>query len=212
MRKKVTPEQVRDRMILKGYTNKFFIAAVLANIRKESNFELIEENLNYGNTSNERIRKIFGARVSRVSDAELNTIKRDPQRFAELIYGNQTSIGRGMGNTEPGDGWKYRGRGLIQLTGKANYERFGRKLGVDLVQNPDLLLENENLSIDVVLEFLADSFRLLRFRTEPATIDEAVRSVTAAIAGSPAFLNSVYGKELLNKVKNYAEEYLKTIL
>ncbi|MCX8008394.1 MAG: hypothetical protein N3A54_01685 [Patescibacteria group bacterium] len=208
MRKKITPEQIRDRMILKGYTNKFLIAAVLANIKKESNFELIEENLNYGNTSNERIRKIFGSRVAMLSDAELNMIKRDPQKFAEVIYGHQTSIGKAMGNTEPGDGWKYRGRGLIQLTGKFNYDFFGKKLGVDLVGNPDLLLTNENIAIDVALEFIKESFRMLRFNMNPATLEEAVRNTTAAIAGSVSFLNTAYGKELIEKVRKYAEEYI----
>lgn len=206
--KKLDPNKIRERLAFKGINNKYLMAAILANIKKESNFQLQEENLNYGNTSNERIRKIFGQRVAALSDEELNQVKRDPEKFAEVVYGHTTKIGKGMGNTEPGDGWKYRGRGLIQLTGKYNYKYFGEKLGIDLVNDPDLLLTNEDVAIDVVAEYIKRSFELMRFSLNPASLDEAIYSVTAAIAGSSLFLNSKYGQELVAKVTNYSKEFM----
>lgn len=208
-KKRLTVNTIKDRLQLKGITNPYLIAAILANIKKESDFYLIEENLNYRNTSNERIRKIFGTRLSRFTDHQLNEIKGNPEKFAEAVYGKDTSVGKAMKNLEEGDGWKYRGRGLIQLTGKSNYEYFGKKLGIDLVGNPDLLLTNEGIAIDVVIEYIKKTFSMMRLSLEPSSLDEAVYSVTAAIAGSVSFINSKYGQELLNKVKRYASEFMQ---
>ena len=60
---------------------------------------------------------------------------RQPQALAERVYGLR------LGNTQPGDGWRYRGRGPIMVTGKANYAALSAVLGIDLVEHPDRLLE-----------------------------------------------------------------------
>ena len=57
---------------------------------------------------------------------------------AQLRYEPPAVLAKNMGNTEPGDGQRYRGRGLITIVGRANYKRFGDALGVDLVGSPEL--------------------------------------------------------------------------
>jgi putative chitinase len=75
-----------------------------------------------------------------VPTAVANSIAGKPEFIANLVYSSRM----GNGPAESGEGWKFRGRGLKQLTGKDNYARCGHALGLDLVSNPDLLLEPIN--------------------------------------------------------------------
>lgn len=72
-----------------------------------------------------------------IPTAVANSIAGKPELIANMVY----SARMGNGPAESGEGWKYRGRGLKQLTGKDNYARCSRDLNIDIVNNPDLLLE-----------------------------------------------------------------------
>ena len=104
------------------------IAAFIAQVGHESGqLTRLAENLNY---SVDALRRNWPSRF----DVELaSAVARKPEQIANIAYGNR------MGNTAPGDGWKYRGRGLIQITGKNNYRACGEALGLDLIAQPELL-------------------------------------------------------------------------
>lgn len=103
----------------------------------------ITENLNY---SADGLLKTFPAYFSR---AMAINYAYKPQAIANKVYANR--MGNGAEST--GDGWKYRGRGYIQLTGRANYRLYGQKLGLDLENNPDLALEPKVAAKILVLYF-----------------------------------------------------------
>lgn len=108
--------------------NKRRIAAFLANLAHESgSLRLVEENLNY---SARRLMQVFPRHFRGRNVWAYNY---HPEMIANVVYSSRM----GNGDSRSGDGWRYRGRGFIQLTGKANYEAAGKALGVDLVKDPD---------------------------------------------------------------------------
>jgi predicted chitinase len=128
-----------DYMDEMGIRNPYTQIGILSVIGKESGFKPQNEDC-YGGTSNDRIRKLFGTRVPK-NDKELNELKSNCEKFFDAVYGPdaQDEIGWNTGNTNKGDGYKYRGRGFNQITFKNTYARIGSYIGEDLVSNPDIL-------------------------------------------------------------------------
>jgi putative chitinase len=105
------------------------VAAFMAQTCHESgNYKNLEENLNYGW---EGLRKTFPRYFP--TDALAKQYERKPEAIANRVYDDANRINK-MGNTAPGDGWKYRGRGIIQLTGKNNYLAFAADMGMTIDQ------------------------------------------------------------------------------
>lgn len=127
-----------------GVTDKKELAIMLANTHHETGgFKNVEENLRY---KPQTLMKLWPHRFPTMEKAS-QVASGGPVVVANTIYGNR------MGNEQPGDGWKYRGRGFIQLTGKENYTRASKALGVDLVDDPDQVAEDPTMAAASALYF-----------------------------------------------------------
>jgi putative chitinase len=102
---------------------------------ESANFKVLEENLNYRAAT---LLKLFPRTAKRTwgfTPEEATAYERQPKKIANRIYGNR------MNNRDEasGDGFRFRGRGILQLTGAANYHHSSKALGVDFIMEPDLV-------------------------------------------------------------------------
>lgn len=132
-----------------GITNLYTQAAILSVISKESNF-IWQAEKSYRTTSNTRIREIFKV-LAKLNDTQLNALKNNDVLFFNTVYGGK------FGNAT-NEGYLYRGRGPNQLTFKGNYASIGKRIGVDLVKYPDLLITDANVAAKAVVDFFVREF------------------------------------------------------
>ncbi|MEL7539280.1 MAG: SH3 domain-containing protein [Pseudomonadota bacterium] len=117
----------------------------MAQLAHESaHFTAMEENLNY---STQGLMKIFRSKFR--DEAEAASYARQPEKIANRVYANRI----GNGDEASGDGWRYRGRGFIQLTGRANYRSIGGRLGLDLENDPDVVAANPVIALQVAANY-----------------------------------------------------------
>jgi putative chitinase len=116
------------------------IAAFIAQCGHESGgWRTFSENLNY---SAKALDAVFGKYFVRAG-RNAEEYARQPEKIANVVYANRMD----NGDSGSGDGWRYRGRGPIQLTGKANYKSFAGDMGVDVINNPDLVAEDKTVAL-----------------------------------------------------------------
>lgn len=151
-------------------TNNLRLAHFLSQCSHESGgFTTVSENLNY---SADGLLKIFG-RYFTTELAKSYAFK--PEMIASRVYGNRI----GNGDESSKEGWKFRGRGYVQLTGKENYMRFSKFIGEDCVLNPDLVANKYPLAS---AGYFFDSNKLWPICDLGAT-DEVVTQVTRRVNG-----------------------------
>lgn len=110
------------------------VAMFFAQTGHESNdFNSLSENLNY---SWQRLRQVFPRYFK--TDAIAKEYHRNPEKIANRVYDDALRSSK-LGNTQPCDGWRFRGRGIVQLTGRDNYTAFGKSVGLTAEQAADYL-------------------------------------------------------------------------
>lgn len=152
-----------------GITDPEEIAMILGQVAEESGgFKSIEENLNY---RADRMIAVWPGRFKSRPDFARKLAAAGPEAIANEIYGGR------MGNTEPGDGWKYRGRGYIQLTGKDNYKAIGDYLGIDLVNNPDLVTSSPEMAAKTAIGWWMVNAKRVRGIAQRGNVREVTRAI-----------------------------------
>ena len=164
-------KSIKDACAKLGVTNPYQIATMLGVAGGESAWKTVSEGFNY---KADRLLQVFPS-VFKGDAALAQQYAGNPNNsLPEFLYGNTTSKGKGLGNTQPGDGGKFIGRGYIQLTGRGNYTKFSNLLyekklvtsAAALLDNPEMVNDPSIAGAIVVLYFLSHP-RLKTLNTNP---------------------------------------------
>ena len=164
-----------------GITEPKELANFMGQVQHESqNFSRLEENLNY---SGSRLYDVFRDRNG-LTAAKAQELAKIPDRaerqqaIAEQVYGGQEGKAK-LGNTEPGDGYTFRGRGYMQLTGRYNYTAHGKAAGIDLVNHPELAADPGNAEKLAVQYWNTTVHGNVQARTDVAMAGSIINTGTA---------------------------------
>ena len=147
-------------------------------MHESGGFKFLRENLNYS------AKALMNTWPSRFPDADTaEKFERQPEKIANKVYSGR------MGNTEDGDGAKYIGRGLIQLTGKDNYKAFGEAIGEDLVANPQLVEEPRYAALSAGWFFNKRNLNALADVMDIETMSKRINGGTIGMADRIAKIN-----------------------
>lgn len=163
---------VEDTLIKFNINNVLRISHFLAQVMHESmDFRFTEENLNY---SAKALRKVFPKYFP--NDEIAQQYSHQPQKIANRVYANRG----GNGDESSGDGWKFRGRGDIQITFRNNYKSLGDFLEIDLINNPDLVAKPKYARLSAGFYWDINKLNLI---ADKGDTDEIVKKITKKING-----------------------------
>ena len=174
--RKLAEQLIIREMLKQGFTDPRMIAEVLALSNYETGgYTRTVENMKYSDP--QRLLKLF-KEVTTLQQAQ-QLVAAGPVAIGNTVYGG--AKGKSLGNNEDGDGYKFRGRGLFQHTGKSNYEQLSQALGIDLVSNPEKLSEDPNIMAAAAVEFFKKS-KLLQSIGDDGNFGRAARGLNGGNA------------------------------
>jgi predicted chitinase len=163
-----------------GYFDYDEMRQLMGQLEGESRFHPKSEDLRY---SPGRFSEVFRVPLEKATEI----VRQGPEAIANFAYASKN------GNKEPGDGYRYRGRGYVQLTGRANYQEMGNAIGVDLVSNPELANE----------PYLAARIAAEYYRTKRDKYGKDLRSA----AGATRATGPRMGHKATQDRSNFANKY-----
>lgn len=165
---------LKEKLPEYGITTEKRVASFLSQVGHESrNFTQIRENLNY--QSSDRIRKVFGNRFVD-SSVRPSDLVGNPEKTANFVYSDML----GNGPPESGDGWKFRGGGLMQLTGRNNYEAFAKSQGITADQASNFVETKEGALVSALWFWKRND---LNSQTDHGGIEQVTQTINGGQIG-----------------------------
>ncbi|MEK6406885.1 MAG: peptidoglycan-binding protein [Acidobacteriota bacterium] len=147
------------------------------------------------NYSAGRMVEIFGVgrHSAAVTASEAARLAGNPQAIAERVYGlGNPRKARELGNTEPGDGFRYCGNGVLQTTGRGNHRRMGAACGVDFEGSPELVTAPEHALKPALQEWTESNLNFLADRNDIRTITRKINGGFNGLADREALFNKIF--------------------
>lgn len=173
-----------------GITTPLRLAHFLAQVIHESGGLTIEwENLSYKTAA--RLMEIFGQgkHSAAITWGEVGGLLGNPQKLAERVYGlGNPKKAQELGNRQTGDGYRYRGGGILQTTGRGNYRRMGEKCGVDFEGHPEFVVSAEHALKPALAEWSEGNLNAAADRDDILTITKKINGGTNGLASRREWL------------------------
>jgi putative chitinase len=176
-----------------GITTPLRMAHFLAQALHETGgFTILRENMNY---SARRLIQIFGVghHSAAVTASEAAGFAGHPEAIAERVYGlGNPHKARELGNTQSGDGFRYRGNGVLQTTGRAAHRRMGAACGVDFEGNPELVTAPEHALKPALQEWTENSLNAFADKNDIRTITRKINGGFNGLSEREAWFNKAW--------------------